>query len=285
VKERRRLVEESKNDWACTLLESSNEDRPESGACDRALAGLGLGLGVALAATTTTTAATAASSVAGGAADVAPSVGSAAAKGGAILILKWTAGAVVAGAVALGSIRYVAGPTHEAQPRVAPPSVAAPRSPRARSATQPIVGEAPSPESGSAVVSQPVVGVAPPGSHATPAATNDNTGNDNPGLDPPPPRAAGDWVEVAPVTPQLEALGAIRATLARGDASGALVLIDDFAARYPSSPMAEEALVLRIDALSLAGRRSDAATLGESFLRKYPTSAYGERVRARLKSP
>jgi hypothetical protein len=132
---------------------------------------------------------------------------------------------------------------------------------------------------------------APALSHAGPPSTNGSAGlvPEIAGVpresDLLPQGAAGETALAAPVTPQLEALGAIRATLARGESSRALVLIDDFAARYPSSPMAEEAWVLRIDALSLAGRRFEAASLAESFLHEYPTSAYGERVRARLKSP
>jgi outer membrane protein assembly factor BamD (BamD/ComL family) len=79
---------------------------------------------------------------------------------------------------------------------------------------------------------------------------------------------------------QLEALRAIRADVDSGDAARALARIDAFNASYAGSPLAEEVLVLRIDALSRAERKAEAAALATSFLQRFPTSAYGTRVRA-----
>jgi hypothetical protein len=89
----------------------------------------------------------------------------------------------------------------------------------------------------------------------------------------------------ASVTGQLDALAAIRAALVRGDAPLAVVLVEAFEAQNPSSLVAEEAMVLHIDALTLAGRRDEAASLAATFFKTYAMSAYREHVRMKINSP
>jgi hypothetical protein len=80
-------------------------------------------------------------------------------------------------------------------------------------------------------------------------------------------------------TAQLAALAAVRNALAAQQPARALSLIDDFEHRFPTSQVAEEALVLRIEALSALGRAAEAGALGQRFLHDRPTSVYGARVR------
>jgi hypothetical protein len=304
VNERRRLIEESRSDFVRTVLEASRADSPEIGACDRALAAFGVGVAALVTTTTAAAASTATTSVAAPLTGPMGSVGSmgpAAAKGGALLFLKWTGAVFVASAVAVGSIRYAA------QPSVSPPSrPAVANSLGTNSLGTNSLGTS---AEGKAVAARARVEPEPPIAQPDPVPAISNVGGAEsrnvaqPSLGGPPrsptsdplttmhgaslgrePRAP-ETTDVATVTPQLEALAAIRGTLASGDATRALELIDAFTTKYPSSPMSEEASVLRIDALALAGRAAEASSLSTSFLRRYPTSAYGERVRARLQSP
>ena len=60
--------------------------------------------------------------------------------------------------------------------------------------------------------------------------------------------------------------------------------LDTLERQPAAASVAEEAAVLRIDALLALGR-ADARGLGEKFLQSYPRSAYAERVRAELGLP
>ena len=73
----------------------------------------------------------------------------------------------------------------------------------------------------------------------------------------------------------------IRRALADHAPARALSLLDAFVARHPASSLLEEAAVLRFDAL-LASSSSEARAQGQDFVRRYPHSAYAERVRVKL---
>lgn len=79
----------------------------------------------------------------------------------------------------------------------------------------------------------------------------------------------------------LQELHAVRRALADHAPERALALLDSFVTRHPASSLLEEAAVLRFDALLAAGR-SEARAEGREFLRRYPRSAYAERVRSKL---
>ena len=66
--------------------------------------------------------------------------------------------------------------------------------------------------------------------------------------------------------------------------ASALHLLDEYAAQFPSGSMRIEAIALRIEALLVLGRRSDAQALGNDFLAHYPTSPAAMRVRLLLGS-
>jgi hypothetical protein len=62
-------------------------------------------------------------------------------------------------------------------------------------------------------------------------------------------------------------------------APSAMRLLDEYAQQFPSGSMRIEAIVLRIEALLVLGRQSDAQALGNDFLARYPASPAAMRVR------
>ncbi len=76
-----------------------------------------------------------------------------------------------------------------------------------------------------------------------------------------------------------------REAVAAGDAGRALTALDEHTRRFPGGALGQEALVLRIEALSMRGDRAAATRLGESFLKSFPQSPLAPRVRSRLGLP
>ena len=83
----------------------------------------------------------------------------------------------------------------------------------------------------------------------------------------------------------LDALARVRRALSAGDAQRALGLLDDFKKRFPASQVAEEAAVLRIEALHAQGRTREARSLGQTFLQERPSSVYVTKVRSITRAP
>lgn len=104
----------------------------------------------------------------------------------------------------------------------------------------------------------------------------------------PPPRAA------APAGPQptesstssmpseLAALQQARAALGAGDPARALSMLDAYVTRFPHGVMAQEAAVLRIEALVRAGDRPAAQRAADAYLAAHPQSPYLDRIRSLL---
>ncbi len=78
---------------------------------------------------------------------------------------------------------------------------------------------------------------------------------------------------------ELAALDGIRATLANGEAVGALASLGEYFHSYPHGRLRLEAEALRIDALAQAGRAGLARRYAKDFLRRHPNSVLTERVR------
>jgi hypothetical protein len=73
-----------------------------------------------------------------------------------------------------------------------------------------------------------------------------------------------------------------RQALSRGDASGALVALDRYAATHPRGMLSEEATLLRIESLAQSGNRPAAAQLARRFLATHPSSAHARRLSSLL---
>ena len=86
----------------------------------------------------------------------------------------------------------------------------------------------------------------------------------------------------ATLTRELDALDAIRAALARGEARRALEMLDTYARRYPQGRLALEAEILRIDALARDGRAGSARAQAAAFLERHPKSVLAVRARQYL---
>jgi hypothetical protein len=283
MKELRRLRDETKSPLGRTLLASADDDRSASGARDRALAILGLGAAGGATAGVVNVVATA-------------KQGSgvlATAKTAAAVAIKWIGVGLLGGAVTLGAIEYA-----ERRPPPTPlassssaggaTSVA---SPQARPATRPLSAT-------SSAEARPTL--------AASAGAPPSTRLDRSSSETPPARATSSSRAVAappqgetatspaaaplrrehaapddPIDAQLAALNAVRDALAAHDPTRALFLLEGFRTRHPSSPLAEEVEVLRIDALSDAGRKSEATSSADAFLKTHPESAYREHIRTK----
>ena len=344
MSEIRRLRDETRSSFVHALLVSTDADRSETGACERALAALAAGAAGAIAASAAAkTAAVAATpaegaaiagspaagaaiagSPAAGAAGGALSVAPAAAKGGAVFLVKWAGIALLGGVAAVGTAPYalhVAARVLSNEPapevanrghgvRSASPSVTASHLARIESrlhspSDAPAVAIAaarPSPGDGPAV---PMAGGAA-STVATPVAAAPAIGGVHGDVSPglltssdvasaslPSTGHASLTTDAAPVTHsaadavamQLAVLSAVRTALARGDPQRALALLDEFDRRNQFSPLTEEVTVLRVDALVDARRVAEATALAAAFFSAHPASVYGERVRSEVKSP
>jgi len=300
VREMRRLREETKSPLARALLESADADRSASGACGRALGTLGLGAaGIAVAKG-------AAGTGAGGSGAGALSAAPPSAKAGALFFLKWVGVGALGGAVAIGSAAVVQEVTTPSAVRA---PLSAPTSPLARPlarATTPLLGSGEAPLSAPAAAAplspsagSEVIAIAHEGTRSTSFATSATSAAPAAGAPHPPGETTPEWASATPnvapsssepppserIPAQLQALSAIRAALAAKDPARALTLLDEFDLHNPESSLSEEVTVLRIDALTDAGRAPEAAALGGAFLKAHPRSAYGEHIRSKLKSP
>ncbi|MFO0566242.1 MAG: hypothetical protein U0263_11305 [Polyangiaceae bacterium] len=92
--------------------------------------------------------------------------------------------------------------------------------------------------------------------------------------------------DVTPAEPARSSLGAQIAELDRarnalrgGSPARALELVADYQKKYPSGALAQDAEVLRIDALDRLGRRDEATQGAKRFTEAHPESAHAERLR------
>jgi hypothetical protein len=334
MSEIRRLRDETRSGFVHALLVSTDADCSETGACDRALAALGAGAASAIAASAaakaaavasnSATGATIAGSPVAGAAGGALTVAPAAAKGGAVFLVKWAGIALLGGVAAVGTAPYALhvatrvlsnGPAPDVPSRShgvrsASPSVTASHLARVESRLHsppdaPAVAVAAAPPSPGDSPDVPMaMGAAPTVAAAAAAAPaiGGVHGDVSPGSLASSDVASGSLpstghasiaTDATPVTrsaanaveTQLAALSAVRTALARGDPQRALALLDEFDRRNPFSPLTEEVTVLRVDALVDAGRVGEATALAEAFLSTHPASVYGGRIRSKVKSP
>jgi TolA-binding protein len=73
-----------------------------------------------------------------------------------------------------------------------------------------------------------------------------------------------------------------KAALSSGNATGALRELDAYRRSFPRGRLAQEATVLRIEALAASGNQSAASRLGEQFLKNNEKSPYARRVKSVL---
>jgi hypothetical protein len=293
MKELRRLRGATADPLEQRALQSWQEERPSALRREKTwsalAAGLGSGVATSLAASSAAAALAApASSMAS--ASAAAATGTAVAKG-----LPWMAGAgvkwlvtgvVVSAAVGATTVTLVhsrsAPPAETAAIAREPPTAAFPRAaPVAR------------PTSSVAPVASSVI--APPTVSPLPAALADSP---RPGAAqhpaaPTPPRTDRS-LETPPTAPSADAhligeqvvyLDGARDALTGGDAARALRLLDEYDARFPDGALAQEATVMRVRTLLVAGDRDRAFAVGRRFVEGHPVSPYATQIKQLLGSP
>ncbi len=240
----KRLLD-SRDGIARQLLEAGRRDAPSSASFQRAL--------------TTASAAAAATTVGASAAATATGVG---------MWLKWLGIGALSGLVCVTAVNVVghdgsrqsarqtdsqSSPRHQSkQPRAQAPVPAAATAPNASAGAANEKAVAPVPHASAPTAVAPDLGTAP---------TAEPTGG---------------------LKDELSRLDAARTELRGGNAGGALRLLDEFARRFPKPRLGEEALMLRVEALTNLGRCADAKRYGQVFLQQHENSVLGQRLRTLL---
>ena len=178
-------------------------------------------------------------------------------KWGGLLIVKWLGIGLFGGLTSLLAVDYVSRTTQATRPIPAPVAISGIREAQTR--------------------------LAPPAPAPVPLPTPPEEYSPHPVAIPPSLREPSQ-PEAEQRSDPLRDLQAVRNAIAVRAPERALALLDDFERRYADSSLSEEAAVLRIEAAADQGR-SDARALGVDFLRRYPHSAYGRRVRSKLSLP
>jgi hypothetical protein len=78
---------------------------------------------------------------------------------------------------------------------------------------------------------------------------------------------------------EIRLLDGVRASLRSSDPRAALSALDDYRQRFPRGAFGQEAAVLRIEALAVAGQKTAAATLAKAFIAAHPSSPHIDRLR------
>jgi hypothetical protein len=233
------------NEFERELLGSWGTEQPSEAARAKVLGMVGLGAGAIAA---TAVAGKAGATVGG---SIAPKVGAV----GATALAKWLAVGALGFVTVGATVAYV----RHARREVPPAPVV----------TAPVATSAPAPEAAparaGADVASPVAPEAP--ARGTPSPHRDRATR---AADP----ALGE---------QVAALDRARRALGDGDAVGALRDLDDYQSRFPRGALAEEAEVLRVEALLAEGDRASAARAGARFLAAHPESPHAARVRSLLR--
>jgi hypothetical protein len=94
----------------------------------------------------------------------------------------------------------------------------------------------------------------------------------------PPAPARHDAKPRSTLAEELGLLERARASLAGGDAPGALGALDDLDRRFPRTQLRDEALLVRVRALEASGRHSEARARAHAFLEASPGSPYAANI-------
>jgi hypothetical protein len=259
MKQPRRLHTEAIDDLERAVLASWRSGGPSADSKRRALASLGAGLGTGLSVATVSNAASGAA---------AGSVGGSIAPKAATLVLSSTLKLVVAGSVGLASATAVLYRATSVPPPADTPAAVASPSPPSPAAPEPVAPREPAPIE---VPRQPAAlpmtaRTTPPRAPATASSPELRT-------------ELHDAAAHPSIAEELASLDEAREALRGGDASRALRVLDGHDARNPDGALSQEATVVRVQALLLAGDGAGAATVGRRFLDAHPASPYAAQVR------
>jgi hypothetical protein len=296
MKELRRLRGATADPFEQRVLRSWQEEHPSALRREKTWSALAAGLGAGVATSLATSSATAAwaapaSSIAS--ASAAAATGTAVAKG-----MPWMAGAgvkwlvtgvVVSAAVGATTVTVVhsrsAPPAETAAIAREPPTAAFPRAaPVARptSSVAPVASTVTAPPTVSPLPA--VLADSPRSGAAQPPAVHPAA--------PTPPRTDRS-LETPPTAPGADAhligeqvvyLDGARDALTGVDAARALRLLDEYDTRFPDGALAQEATVMRVRTLLVAGDRDRAIAVGRRFVEGHPVSPYATQIKQLLGS-
>jgi hypothetical protein len=264
MKEMRRLTGASPNPVTRSLLRAGRADAPSEDGRRRAAVAMGIAGGIAMSSTTA-----AATGGATGAAAVSKWVGTGA-------FVKWTTAAIAGAVLAGGAVAVEVTREHdEALPSASARSVPALAAAPSIAHRQPTHAPAPAavevPSAPAEVVPSATAVPDPPlPSHGRPVA--------------PHPSRDGSTDASRALGRELALLDGARVALQEGRPRGALAELDDYARAFPRGALAEEARVLRIEALAESGERAAAVREAQNLLARDPDSPHAARVRGVLAS-
>jgi len=259
--EPRRLIHGGGDELSAELMRSALDDAPQPGAKQRVLVSLGAA-GTVLAASAAAKGAALGGSAAGqiGTAGSAGAAGAAAAGAGTAaktavtttVLFKWIGIGVVAGGVATGAAVGVSALTGESQTLPAPSISAVPIEAADR------IGE-PWPQAGGQSRLNPVV--------------------EEPAQAPSVARFTSPAEAPSGLASEIFLLDRARSALDGGDTNAALAALDEHGAKYDTGALAEEAELLRLEALVQRGQTAAAMSQAKAFLAAHPRSPHVGRVR------
>jgi len=244
MKDPERLLERGGTDVERTLLRAGASEEPSDRSMQRAAAAIGLAVGLSTAATGTA---------------AATAVG----KVGFWTAFKWVgAGVLVVGGITLGAHRIQQANAPEG-PAVSELPVQVDTSPPARVAPAP-AEQAPDE---SADTSEE-------------AASADEATNPKPSGKARAKRSSSEARidPAASIREQTAMIDAARRQLRAGNPGGAVAELDRYHRKYKHGMFGQEAIMLRIEALSRSGNRSAARQLAKRFLASKPSSQYAKRI-------
>lgn len=100
----------------------------------------------------------------------------------------------------------------------------------------------------------------------------------------PTPEPGSDASAADDVSEEIRALDAAKSALRRGDSARALRELNGYARRFPAGVLAQEASVLRIQALARSGDRDTAGRLARQFVARHPSSPHVEQLKRLIAS-
>jgi hypothetical protein len=191
-----------------------------------------------------------------------PSADRIAPKNTVAMATRWIIGGALGVVLAVGAYRvFVHGPATSSPPIAQPPAPPAIVQPPAVAASS----ETPAVAQAASADAVPIASSTPSAAAPAHAPNPSSTSSARPSLE-----------------AEIEALGAARRALDSGDAAGTLARLDRYAHDFPRGALSQEATVLRIEALSRAGRTAEARALGKRFLAQNPQSPHASRIRSLL---
>jgi hypothetical protein len=188
-------------------------------------------------------------------------------KGAAMALIVGASATIVAAVVSAGPVADVSAP-----PAPVTRTTPAATDPSSASAAIVVTEVAPPPTSPTIETRAPKSHPAPRGPVAAPPAT---IPKQSPAQVPAPPASSAPRF-----TEEVRMLGDAKSALAAKDPERALLALDTFSTLYPSSVLAPEAEVLRIDAHLARGDSIRAKSLAEAFLAAHPSSPYRRHVQS-----